>query len=125
MMRTIALSALLVVSAGADAFAQASSNSCRFAPLRFCDDCVVTRTITVAPGGTCAFDSRAGGALLGHDTLVRPRLGIFGMASESQAAYRAGASAGTDYFEYRIRWERLGRPTSTTIRNQVTIVPGG
>lgn len=123
MMKQLALAAILAAGAVDLAAAQAQRNLCRVQPIRFCDGCTVSRNILVGAGSTCLFNSTSsGGAFLGYDVVVRPRLGTFGMASVSQAAYRAGAQIGPDYFEYRIRWERYGRPTFTTIRNRVRVV---
>ncbi|WP_342361561.1 hypothetical protein [Terrarubrum flagellatum] len=105
------------------ASAQAQRNLCRFPGIRFFDGTVAVRRILTTPNSVCAFNSHSGGALLGHQVTVPPKLGVFGRANEAQSAYRVGAALGTDYFEYQVRWEWMGRVNSMTIRNYVRIVP--
>jgi hypothetical protein len=103
--------------------AQAQRANCRYPNMRYCDGCVLDRRILVRVGGTCLFNVRTVGQLIGAETVTPPRLGSFGKANEYQSAYRAGARPGDDFFVYRVRAEIGGRVQTVTIRNFVRITP--
>ena len=66
--------------------------------------------MTVRAGGVCRLQLMPGeGRIMGFDWTVPPKIGRVGAANESAAAYQAGATPGTDYFEARIRFERRRR----------------
>lgn len=125
MTKAFLLAAVVLAGAAVDAAAQSNAGFCRSQSVRLCDGCVVSRNVVVRAGGTCTFNASSGGALLGHQVMTPPRLGVFGRASAYQTAYRAGPTPGEDYFVYQIRWERLGRVNTTTIQNRVRVIPAG
>ena len=118
-----AATAFAMVSSPASA--QTKGNYCRSAAsaARFCDGCVIDRTITVRTGSSCVFKINANSAaLLGIDFPVRPKAGQAGRANAYSYGYQAGSAPGSDYFETVVRWEARGAKQTTSFRNRVTII---
>ena len=117
--------ATAVAMVSSPALAPAKKNYCRStaSASRFCDGCVIDRTITVRTGSSCVFKINANAAaLLGIDFPVRPKAGQAGRANAYSYGYQAGNAPGPDYFETVVRWESRGAAQKTSFRNRVTIV---
>ena len=85
-----------------------------------------TREFSVPRNGVCVIRRYGimGMKLVSIRTSVRPKLGKFGTANIEELAYRAGNTAGDDYFEYvSVQSFNGGPPRDYITKNFVHITP--